>query len=283
VDVWYYPDNFILDFRAGAPPDKYNPEGQNWGFPLFNWHVVKKQDYYFWKQRMEYAHHFYDVFRIDHVLGFFRIWSVLKDCDPKLGRFTPSNETVWEEHGRSHLNKIISLTTMLPIAEDLGVVPSCVGPVLTDLGICGTKVMRWERNYGTDESVIPINEYPRLSMTTISTHDSPTLAQWWRDFPEEVSPYCKYKDWEYEKEISQQQRLSILRDSHNTSSLFHINLLQEYLSLVPELSWEDIDQDRINIPGKILDTNWTYRFKTCIKKIINNVELKEFFSFILKK
>ncbi|NDD57764.1 MAG: 4-alpha-glucanotransferase [Chlamydiae bacterium] len=282
VEVWETPDLFILDYRAGAPPDFYNPDGQYWGFPLYNWHVMKHYHFAFWKQRLSYAANFYDLYRLDHVIGFFRIWAVLKDGDPKDGIFVPQDESLWEEQGNFLLTTLCSFSDMLPIAEDLGTVPKVVRPVLEKLGICSTKVMRWERFWDDSLDYIPINAYPSVSMTCLSTHDSPTLAQWWRDFPDEVAYLCQEKNWSYSPILDFEKRNILLKDSLHTTSLFHISLLQEFLSLCPDLSWEDIDQERINVPGTILLTNWSFKIKPSIEELKYNLKIKELIKDIIR-
>jgi 4-alpha-glucanotransferase len=89
-DVWAYPKIFIQDLSAGAPPDMYSPEGQNWGFPLYNWAAQEEDNYAWWKQRLAVAGKYYQAYRIDHVLGFFRIWSSSRrDYSAQLGRYVP--------------------------------------------------------------------------------------------------------------------------------------------------------------------------------------------------
>ena len=91
ADVWFRRDIFILDRQAGAPPDMYSPRGQNWGFPLYNWDALGASDYDFWRDRLAYADQFYTSYRIDHVLGFFRIWAIDgRESDAYLGTFEPS-------------------------------------------------------------------------------------------------------------------------------------------------------------------------------------------------
>ncbi len=91
ADVWANRPIFILDKQAGAPPDMYSPRGQNWGFPLYDWDALRVQDYAFWRQRLSYADKFYTAYRIDHVLGFFRIWAIgAFESDAYLGAFEPS-------------------------------------------------------------------------------------------------------------------------------------------------------------------------------------------------
>ena len=76
VDAWQHPQLFHLDTQAGAPPDAFAEDGQNWGFPTYNWEEMAKDGFAWWKARMgKMAEHF-DAFRIDHILGFFRIWEI---------------------------------------------------------------------------------------------------------------------------------------------------------------------------------------------------------------
>ncbi len=75
-DAWANPEFFRDDLRAGSPPDDSNPLGQNWGFPIYNWDNLEDDGYGWWKRRLIHASRFYHAYRIDHILGFFRIWSV---------------------------------------------------------------------------------------------------------------------------------------------------------------------------------------------------------------
>ncbi|MCL2602382.1 MAG: 4-alpha-glucanotransferase [Treponema sp.] len=89
-DVWANPEIFDLNLSAGAPPDMYSPEGQNWGFPIYNWHEQSKDGYAWWKARLKTAEKYYQAYRIDHVLGFFRIWaSRREENSATLGRYVP--------------------------------------------------------------------------------------------------------------------------------------------------------------------------------------------------
>ncbi|MDR2444823.1 MAG: 4-alpha-glucanotransferase [Spirochaetaceae bacterium] len=89
-DVWAHPEYFHQNFSAGAPPDMYSPDGQNWGFPIYNWTAQSKDDYTWWKARIKAAEKYYKAFRIDHVLGFFRIWATSRHYESAaMGRFVP--------------------------------------------------------------------------------------------------------------------------------------------------------------------------------------------------
>jgi len=282
VDVWLTPDLFDMTLFAGAPPDAYNADGQCWGFPLFNWENVKKGNYAWWKVRLASATNYYDLYRIDHVVGFFRIWAIPFNTPAKDGKFIPENPALWIPQGKEILQMMIDSSAMLPIAEDLGTVPPSVRASLLDMGICGTKVIRWERSYEKEDAFIPYQDYPALSMTTVSTHDSETLQLWWQHFPDEAKAFAAFKNWTYSPDLTHEQRLEILTDSHHTPSLFHINLLQEYLALFPKLVWPNPADERINIPGKVLPTNWTYRFRQTVEEMVNHQELKKAIRQIIK-
>ncbi len=76
VDAWIHPELFHMDSQAGAPPDAFSADGQNWGFPTYNWEKMAEDDYAWWKSRLAKMSEYFDAFRIDHILGFFRIWEI---------------------------------------------------------------------------------------------------------------------------------------------------------------------------------------------------------------
>lgn len=91
ADAWMYRSLFHMDMQAGAPPDAFATKGQNWSFPTYNWQKMATDDYAWWRQRMEHMSNYFDAIRIDHVLGFFRIWSIpLHAIEGILGKFVPA-------------------------------------------------------------------------------------------------------------------------------------------------------------------------------------------------
>ncbi len=91
VDTWMHPGLFHMDMQAGAPPDAFTVKGQNWSFPTYNWELMQKNDYAWWRQRMEHMSNYFDAIRIDHILGFFRIWSIpMHAIEGIFGRFMPA-------------------------------------------------------------------------------------------------------------------------------------------------------------------------------------------------
>ncbi len=91
VDVWQSPELYHTDMQAGAPPDAFAVKGQNWGFPTYNWPRMKQDGFAWWKQRFAQMSSYFDAFRIDHILGFFRIWSSPAHAvEGILGYFVPA-------------------------------------------------------------------------------------------------------------------------------------------------------------------------------------------------
>ena len=91
VDVKSHPDLFHLDVQVGAPPDDFAAEGQNWGFPSYNWETMAKDGYAWWQRRLQVMARYFDAYRIDHILGFFRIWEIPKTAKSGLlGHFSPA-------------------------------------------------------------------------------------------------------------------------------------------------------------------------------------------------
>lgn len=90
-DVWTEPEYFNLDGQAGAPPDAFSINGQNWGFPTYNWDAMLRDGCKWWVRRFQNMSKFFDAYRIDHILGFFRIWEIPIDAvNGLLGQFSPS-------------------------------------------------------------------------------------------------------------------------------------------------------------------------------------------------
>ncbi|MBR1666832.1 MAG: 4-alpha-glucanotransferase [Bacteroidaceae bacterium] len=91
VEAWSQPHLFNLDGQAGAPPDDFSENGQNWGFPTYNWEAMAEEGYQWWIRRFQKMAEYFDAYRIDHVLGFFRIWEIpLHSVHGLLGQFSPS-------------------------------------------------------------------------------------------------------------------------------------------------------------------------------------------------
>ncbi|MEX1012936.1 MAG: 4-alpha-glucanotransferase [Waddliaceae bacterium] len=272
-DVALHPELFDTRLSFGAPPDQYATNGQNWGFPLYRWEDEKEKILKWWKDRLQYQESFFHMYRIDHVVGLFRAWAIPKGNLATEGEYIPKDRRKWIPQGRSILQSFLDYTSMFPIAEDLGTVPDSVRKCLHEMGIPGTKVMRWEKR-GTNSYILPKN-YPRDSMTCLSTHDTETLQQWWNHTPSDAKNLAKSFGLTYQKRLSMHLREEILKLSHQSSSYFHINLLQEYFPLVPGMSWDKPDSERINRPDLNSKKNWRCRYRPSVDEITSNSELKK--------
>jgi 4-alpha-glucanotransferase len=91
VDAWKDPELYHMYWQAGAPPDDFAVKGQNWGFPTYNWQRMQENNFEWWRQRFHQMSNYFDAFRIDHILGFFRIWSIpMHAVEGIMGRFIPA-------------------------------------------------------------------------------------------------------------------------------------------------------------------------------------------------
>lgn len=91
-DAWMEPALYHMDMQAGAPPDDFAVHGQNWGFPTYNWEQMAKDGFEWWNRRFVQMSNYFDAFRIDHILGFFRIWSIpTYSLEGIMGRFVPAS------------------------------------------------------------------------------------------------------------------------------------------------------------------------------------------------
>lgn len=92
VDTWVSPELFNMDMQAGAPPDMFSVKGQNWGLPTYNWDMIERTQFDWWKKRFAQMSNYFDTFRIDHILGFFRIWQIPNDqVEGIMGHLYPSS------------------------------------------------------------------------------------------------------------------------------------------------------------------------------------------------
>ncbi|MEM7602848.1 MAG: 4-alpha-glucanotransferase, partial [Verrucomicrobiota bacterium] len=208
VDVWADREIFDLDWYGGAPPEELFKDdefvqkwGQNWGIPLYNWEALEGRGYDWWRRRIEKTTEIFRLFRVDHALGFYRIYSfpwnpvrneeflplsadeAAERCGGRLPGFRARPDGTAEEKqancddGERYLSMLKEAAGKAEvIAEDLGTVPDYVRPSLEKLGIAGMKVPQWEFD---DWRVTSGLKYPRLSFATYATHDhAPMQVQW---------------------------------------------------------------------------------------------------------
>ncbi|HAP44155.1 MAG: hypothetical protein A2087_06255 [Spirochaetes bacterium GWD1_61_31] len=181
-----------------------------------------------------------------------------------------ANDGLWGERGRRILSVLTESSTMLPCAEDLGAIPPCVPTVLQELGILGLRIPRWTRHY--DRAGAPFvtpADYPALSVCAFSVHDTSTFRAWWetehgredlaRVLLPELSPVPA--DLTPAIQASLMQRLS------RTTAVILMAQLQDYTDMLPAYRSVNPADDRVNVPGTQLASNWTWRMPMSVETL----------------
>ena len=295
ADVWAEHELFDLTWSGGAPAEPFftggeflRRWGQNWGIPLYDWPMHRAQNYSWWRQRITATGLIFHGFRIDHVLGLFRIYSFpwmpqqdeeyahLSREEAKLkagGRephFIPRPDETEEDaalncaEGEALLRMIQEAAgTTAVIVEDLGVVPRYVPPLLEKLGIPGFAIPQFLVDPETREYV-PKNEMPELSIATWSTHDHPPLVTWYQDLTRRWRGPEGHQAW-----LDLQRLMRFLGENENEPPIFLTDKLHEAFIrtlLEAKSCWtifviSDIfgADWQFNKPGSATDGNWTQR------------------------
>jgi 4-alpha-glucanotransferase len=300
ADVFGRPDEFALDWSGGAPPEHYFKDdqftqkwGQNWGIPLYRWDRMRANNFEWWRERVRGVMRIFHLFRIDHVLGFYRIyafpWRPRKNkqflpldrqemLDRTGGRApqfaprddeTPENREANKREGEEYLRVILEASgATRVIGEDLGMVPDYVRPSLRSLGIAGFKIPQWEVH---NEQVTPGNKYERLSVATYTTHDHKPIRALWEEA------------FEHPTVTSEQSRFDLAK-------------IAVFAGLNPKIGKGDFEKDfypaimealfksetwiaivmitdllarkyRFNVPGTAANLNWTRRMQRTVAEL----------------
>jgi 4-alpha-glucanotransferase len=249
ADVWARRENFRLDATIGAPPDALGPKGQDWGLPAYRWEVLARTDYGWIRERARRMADLYDLYRVDHVVGYYRTYVIERAAgrDATTGQFFPGDEPAQRAQGEAVLEAMRAAGAGI-IAEDLGTIPPFVRESLVRLGIPGYRVLRWERRWhAPGEPFIDPIEWPPLSVATSGTHDTTTLAVWWESEigPAERAMLAPGAGAAFTPEVHE-RLIELLLRAGSDLALFPI---QDILGA----------RDRINVPGIVSEENWTYR------------------------
>lgn len=306
ADVFSYRDIFALDWSGGAPPEPYFKDdeftqkwGQNWGIPIYRWDVLRTRDFDWWRQRIRGVKRIFHIFRIDHVLGFYRIyafpWRPIKnteflplDREQMLLRTggrephfaprddsNPQNCEANQRDGEGYLRVLLEESSATRIAgEDLGTVPDYVRPSLRSLGIAGFKIPQWEVKH---EQVARGDAYERLSIATYATHDHKPIRQLWAEAQDENSPTREQAHTDLLKiaqfaAIEPREGLDYLRDFFPSMmrALFGSNSWIAVLMITDLLA----RRDRFNVPGTAAAGNWTRRLSLSTEKLRNSRQVR---------
>jgi len=271
AEVWANQELFEFARTVGAPPDGFNPRGQRWGLPLPRWDAMRAGGFGLWRARARRAGDLYDIVRVDHVVGLYRTFSFGADPDAP-GAYTPENQADQRGQGEAIMRAVIEAAHPAEIvAEDLGTVPPWVRESLAALRVPGYKVMQWERHDwgGPNERFLSPAEYPAQSLATTGTHDTETLAGWWRDQPETERTKLVGA-------LSLADRVSP-RGPLDEAALDQIlYALYASPSMLVILPIQDLFlwSARINRPGTVGGFNWTYRLPLTIERLSRNPWIK---------
>jgi 4-alpha-glucanotransferase len=297
ADVWANQGLFDLQWSGGAPPERWfqgDPFtakwGQNWGLPLYNWQAHKEENFAWWRQRVQKCIEFFHYFRIDHVLGFFRIYAFpweperngeflpLTDEEAKkrtggrLPRFSPRSDEEPED-AKKNADEGAALLEMIldaagdagVVAEDLGgTVPEYVRPLLQKLKIPGFTIPYWEHPKGDYHELKKKEELPIISLATWATHDHQPLVLYYEGLVKRWHGPNGEQAW---KEVQPLMRFLQL-DENNPPKTYTPELHKAFMQALLETPcWLAIfmitdllaTSERFNEPGTHGESNWSRR------------------------
>lgn len=308
ADVFAHPERFQLAWSGGAPPEPYFKDdaftqkwGQNWGIPLYDWEAMRRNGFDWWRQRVRGVKQIFHLFRIDHILGFYRIYAfpwrparnpeflplsweeMLARTDGRSPHFAPRHDENGENaeanrrEGEEYLRVVLEEAgaTYL-VGEDLGTVPDYVRPNLRSLGIAGFKIPQWE-NY-PDQRTIPGSAYERISVATFATHDhKPTRALWEEasakgEAGSEQARHDLNKMAEFAGFVSAKEDSDYLRDFY--PAIFEALFRSESWLAIVMITDLLGRKERFNVPGTAAASNWTRRLHTTVHKLGQGGKLK---------
>ncbi len=303
ADVWANLAMFDLDWSGGAPPEKYfkvdpftEKWGQNWGIPNYRWDELRRHNFEWWRTRVGNIRKVFHLYRIDHALGLFRIYSfpwtpernaeflplteteaAAKTADrlPAFKPFaddTPEHRAANQAQGEELLRLIQDAsgeTTV--VAEDLGMVPEYVPPTLAKLGIPGFRIPSLFRE--PDGAYVDSKKYPRLSLAQPATHDHPPLAALWADCwanidagrdaeknrreLERLMEFAGLKSVSPPREFTDQVREEFTRALMESNSWLVVFQVQDVFG----------QTERFNTPGAAAPGNWSHRLLQTVKQL----------------
>lgn len=416
VEAWKEPRLFKMEAQIGAPPDDFSVTGQNWGFPGYNWEQMASEDYKWWKRRFAKMSDYFDAYRIDHILGFFRIWEIPShSVQGLLGHFSPSlpmkpqeirdngftfddkttvaifdfetikeifkgnaedickkyltiqqdgsyklakafdtqvkirdyfsvkenqedsflmenlfmlcnevlfvrdsiepenlhpritghltyryktlnddqkyaydkiynqffyhrNINFWKYKALEKLPVLLNATKMMVCGEDLGMIPSCVPDVMSQLHILSLEIQRMPKTVGVQFE--HLNSIPYLSVCTTSTHDMNPVRAWWNESPENTQQYYQQVLWKQglaPETCTPEIAKEILQLHLASPAMWVIIPLQDWLAMDGKIRRENPDEERINIPSNPRHY-WRYRMHITLEQLAKedefNTEIK---------
>jgi 4-alpha-glucanotransferase len=301
ADVYSRRDEFAIDWSGGAPPEPYFKDdkftqkwGQNWGIPLYRWDVMRTRNLDWWRWRVRGVRKIFHAFRIDHVMGFYRIyafpwrpalnaemrplsWEEMRErTGGVFPQFYPRDDSTWENceanrrEGEDYLRVVLEESGDTRVAgEDLGTVPDYVRPSLRSLGVAGFKIPQWE-NY-PDGRGISGGDYQRLSVATYATHDHKPVRSLWEDAFEKASPDSEQARHDLAK-IAEFAALPTPGTGSDYDRDFYAPIMEALFrceSWIALVMITDLlaRKDRFNVPGTAVSSNWSRRMSKTVKEL----------------
>ncbi|HEY9717985.1 MAG TPA: 4-alpha-glucanotransferase [Trichormus sp.] len=307
VDVWCEPELFDLQWSCGAPPEKFfqgdkfvREWGQNWGMPLYDWDAHRKENFEWWRQRVHHLTDLFHYFRIDHVLGFFRVYGfpwipernhefvdltqeqAAELTGGELPHFIPRSDEEEEDAQENAKEGAELLKVLLDasgpagiVAEDLGMVPDYVRPLIRKLGMAGFSIPIFERISDEDREFKPIETLPVLSLATYGTHDHQPIAayyaelvKWWHGPDGNEGWHEVQRLMRFLGEDDQNPPLEFTDELHRV----FLRVLLETPCWLAALMITDMlgTTQRFNEPGLSGDYNWSQRLDRPLHQYLND-------------
>lgn len=302
ADTWANPELFHLEWFGGCPPERIldvdaftKKWGQNWGIPLYRWDALRARNYDWWRQRVRKVRDIFHLFRIDHVLGVFRIyafpWRPDRNAEflplsedeaseltgGRLPQFTAHEDDTPEHKEANRAQGEAILKVLIEecgenrlVGEDLGVVPDYVRPCLQELGIAGFKIPQWENE--PSGRMIDGSEYERLSLATYATHDHEPIRSMWEKWMSDIAEAeeggpethpARDKAWRECRMLGEWCGFEVPKITPWSDEI-HTRLLEQLLSCnswLVILMITDVfgTTQRFNVPGEVSGANWSTR------------------------
>jgi 4-alpha-glucanotransferase len=309
ADVYSRRGEFAIDWSGGAPPEPYFKDdkftqkwGQNWGIPLYRWDVMRSRNLDWWRWRVRGVQKIFHVFRIDHVLGFYRIYAFPwrptrnkeflplseEEMRARTGgaspQFYPRDDSTWENcesnrrDGEDYLRVVLEEARQTRVVgEDLGTVPDYVRPSLRSLGIAGFKIPQWE-NY-PDGRTIPGGEYQRVSVATYATHDHKPVRALWEDAFENATAETEQARGDLAK-IATFADIPAPNEESEFDRAFYGPIMEALFrceSWIALVMITDLlaRKDRFNVPGTAASSNWSRRMAKTIADLKKSPRVRQ--------
>jgi 4-alpha-glucanotransferase len=294
-DGWTYQDVLAEQATVGAPPDDFNHNGQDWGFPPMTPDRLRESGYELFIRTIRKNMEHLGALRIDHALGLFRLFWIPKGMQPADGAYVRSNA--------EDLLRIIALESVrnrtLVIGEDLGTITDEARQMLQRFSILSYRIFYFERNY-PDPFFLAPERYPSMALAAVTTHDLPTLSGYWsgRDLDKKKELGIIRDEQTYAKQKSDRERdRNLVRKALETHGILPSNpaadahvipamtpelcsAVYQYLSISPAklvlVSLDDVigTIDQQNLPGTVSENpNWRQKVPLSLEEIIADPRL----------